>query len=139
MDHVSNPKILSKFMRMTKKKGSKKLPPTCKTSCDTRRANELSIAKFIQRRLKPMSPRWCECRVCGHGHITSKPSIYRAPSYGLRNRSGSLKTNFGGGKTSVCKMKRVDCSSHRMKTHFVWDFQRSPEGSLSSRHGRSKQ
>jgi len=29
--------------------------------------------------------------VCGHGHTTSKSSIYKAPSYGLWNCSGNLK------------------------------------------------
>ena len=37
-----------------------------------------------------MSPSRCERRVCGRGQTTSKPSIHRAPSYGLRNCFGKL-------------------------------------------------
>ena len=44
----------------------------------------------------PMSLRHCEWRVCGCGQTTSKPSIHKAPFYGLRNCFGSPKKTSDG-------------------------------------------
>ena len=44
--------------------------------------------------------------------------------------------NSGGRKINVCKMKGVDCSSHRMRA-FVWDL-KVPKGSLSSQWSSSE-
>jgi hypothetical protein len=72
--------------------------------------------------LRPMSLSRFEYRVCGHGQITSKPSIYKAPSYGLQKLSTKMK--FWRMKNQCLQDEGVECSSHCMRA-FLGDLEGS--------------
>ena len=78
-----------------------------------------------------MSLKRCECRVCGCGQTTSKPSIHRATSYDLRNFSGNpnfflLIDEILVDEKNVYKMQRLII--HPTVYEHLWGILRVPRG-----------
>lgn len=73
------------------------------------------------RSIYSMSLRRYECRMCGHGHTTSKPSIHKVLSYCLRNCLGNHDFFLNWWmkcwwmKNQWLQVEGVDCSSQHMK------------------------
>jgi len=81
---------------------------------------------------RPMPPRRSEWRVRFRGQTTSKPSIHGAPSYGLRNFSGSPKKNVWWMKNQCLQYEGL--TIHMLVLEHLCEILKVPRGSQSS-HG----